>query len=267
MLNRFRALVPTTIFARYLLRISLVFVLVILSLVYIQILMNRKEKVESSNLKYRTKLNRSKLSLTVTRNLEEKKKSIGSVDTNQLVIHSTTKTTTKSAIINHNLIDQNPPFDPFNEFKNKHKVVPNNFLVPQVTDRFQVSQPFSKEQELKELAKLERIVHIDLKGAPPKMSYFEQFIPLLKENGATGVLLEYEDMFPYEGSLAQARHGNAYSLNDVKHLKELCKNNSLKIMPLVQTYGHLEWVLKLDKFKHLRDNSEYPQVKKFTHLF
>jgi hypothetical protein len=36
------------------------------------------------------------------------------------------------------------------------------------------------------LNKLERVVHIDLKGAPPKPDYFKAFIPFLKEHGATG---------------------------------------------------------------------------------
>lgn len=110
------------------------------------------------------------------------------------------------------------------------------------------------------LKDLDRIVHIDLKGAPPKIDYFERFIPMLKEYGAHGVLLEYEDTFPFEGQLAEARHGNAYSIQDVNRIKELCKKHGLYIMPLVQTYGHLEWVLKLQKFAHLREAQEFPQV-------
>jgi len=110
------------------------------------------------------------------------------------------------------------------------------------------------------LNKLERIVHIDLKGAPPKISYFDRFIPLLKENGATGILLEYEDTFPFQGNLKEAQHSDAYSLDDVKHIKNLCNQSGLYIIPLVQTYGHLEWVLKLEKFKHLRDSADNPQV-------
>jgi hexosaminidase len=99
-----------------------------------------------------------------------------------------------------------------------------------------------------------------LKGAPPKMSYFESFLPLLRENGATGILLEYEETFPFSGNLAEAKHTHAYTMNEVNYFKKLCKDNNLYIVPLVQTYGHLEWLLKLKKFKHLRDNARYPQV-------
>ena len=110
------------------------------------------------------------------------------------------------------------------------------------------------------LSNLQRIVHIDLKGAPPKSSYFEKFIPFLKENGAHGILLEYEDMFPFEGQLKEARHGLAYTLKEVEQINKLAKDNGLYVIPLVQTYGHLEWLLKVKKFAHLREDSTYPQV-------
>jgi hypothetical protein len=110
------------------------------------------------------------------------------------------------------------------------------------------------------LKKLERVVHIDLKGAPPKPDYFKSFIPFLKENGATGILLEYEDTFPFEGKLAEAKNGRAYTLEDVNMIKKLAKDNNLYIIPLVQTYGHLEWLLKVKTFAHLRDAPQFPQV-------
>lgn len=35
----------------------------------------------------------------------------------------------------------------------------------------------------------QRIVHFDLKGAPPKISYFKRLFPLIKTMGATGILM------------------------------------------------------------------------------
>jgi hypothetical protein len=110
------------------------------------------------------------------------------------------------------------------------------------------------------LSNLERVVHLDLKGAPPKIEYLKKFIPFIKQHGATGILLEYEDTFPFTGQLAEAKYGYAYTVEDVQLIKAIAKQNGLFIIPLVQTYGHLEWLLKLKKFSHLREDSRYPQV-------
>ena len=42
------------------------------------------------------------------------------------------------------------------------------------------------------------LVHIDMKGGPPRPQYLVQLLPLLKQWGATGLLIEWEDMFPWE---------------------------------------------------------------------
>jgi len=73
-------------------------------------------------------------------------------------------------------------------------------------------------------------------------------------------LLEYEDTFPFEGRLAEAKNGRAYSHEDVNLIKKLAKDNNLYIIPLIQTYGHLEWLLKLKTFAHLRESEKFPQA-------
>ncbi|CAF1215914.1 unnamed protein product [Adineta steineri] len=107
---------------------------------------------------------------------------------------------------------------------------------------------------------LERFVHLDLKGAAPKIDYFTDLFPFLRQLGATGLLIEYEDMFPYSDYLSIIRHGLAYSKNDIQQILELARINNLKVMPLLQVYGHLEYVLKLKEFMHLREDRRYPQV-------
>lgn len=59
------------------------------------------------------------------------------------------------------------------------------------------------------------VVHIDLKGAPPKLAYLESLVPMLKEHGVTDLLMEYEDMFPYEGTLKNISSKNCYERAEV----------------------------------------------------
>ena len=44
-----------------------------------------------------------------------------------------------------------------------------------------------------------RLVHLDFKGAPPRLPYLKGVLALAANLGATGVLLEWEDMFPWSG--------------------------------------------------------------------
>ncbi|KAJ8283878.1 hypothetical protein COCON_G00027280 [Conger conger] len=100
-----------------------------------------------------------------------------------------------------------------------------------------------------------KLVHLDLKGAPPRMSYMEKLIPLIARLGADGLLLEYEDTFPYEGDLKvlQATDHPLYSREEIKSIQDLAKSNGLEVIPLVQTFGHLEFVLKHREFWELRE--------------
>ncbi|CAB3375964.1 Hypothetical predicted protein [Cloeon dipterum] len=105
-----------------------------------------------------------------------------------------------------------------------------------------------------------RLVHFDLKGAPPKMTYLLQLLPIFKQLGATGVLLEWEDMFPFKGPLASVAALNHYTEEEVIQLLTKCKELGLEVIPLVQTFGHLEFVLKIEQFSNLRELPDIPQA-------
>lgn len=105
-----------------------------------------------------------------------------------------------------------------------------------------------------------RLVHLDLKGAPPKMSYYKQIFPLIRSWGATGLLVEYEDMFPYSGALRDIAAPNVYNELEIQQFLDLAEENELIVIPLVQTFGHFEFVLKHEAFCHLRELPMYPMT-------
>uniref|UniRef100_A0A1A9Z293 Beta-N-acetylhexosaminidase n=1 Tax=Glossina pallidipes TaxID=7398 RepID=A0A1A9Z293_GLOPL len=140
--------------------------------------------------------------------------------------------------------------------ENKQIVHPAFYVVATATTC--LSQQLHIGPETGEAPK-ERLVHFDLKGAPAKIRFLKQLLTTLKTLGATGLLIEYEDMFPFEGPLANLSATDAYKKEDLKGFLETCALRGFTIMPLVQYFGHLEYALKLQEFSAMRETPESPQ--------
>jgi len=102
------------------------------------------------------------------------------------------------------------------------------------------------------------LVHVDMKGGPPTPKYLVQLLPIFKSWGATGLLLEWEDMFPWQGDLKVAAREGHYTVADVEEVLQSAQLLELEIIPLVQTFGHLEFLLKHQQFSHLREMPDFP---------
>uniref|UniRef100_A0A0K0EKQ9 Beta-N-acetylhexosaminidase n=1 Tax=Strongyloides stercoralis TaxID=6248 RepID=A0A0K0EKQ9_STRER len=106
-----------------------------------------------------------------------------------------------------------------------------------------------------------RYIHLDLKGGVYRISFYRKLFEFFKKIGSNGILLEWEDVFPYEDKLADAVSGEAYTLKDVESIIKMAVDDfNFEVIPLVQTFGHLEWILKLKKFSHLKESPRHPQT-------
>ncbi|XP_016070952.1 PREDICTED: hexosaminidase D isoform X2 [Miniopterus natalensis] len=128
-------------------------------------------------------------------------------------------------------------------------------------DKRSLSCDFTENSEMSGSSPFKmRLVHLDLKGAPPKVSYLSEIFPLFRALGANGLLIEYEDTFPYEGHLRLLRAQDAYSPSEIKEILRLATLNGLEVVPLVQTFGHMEFVLKHEALAHLREVALFPNT-------
>lgn len=95
-----------------------------------------------------------------------------------------------------------------------------------------------------------RGIHLDLKGAPLPIDILLAEIQRMAIWGINLLLIEYEDTFPYAFDPA-IRAATAYTPDDIGRIVRTCKSLNVEIVPLVQTFGHMEFVLKHPRYRHL----------------
>ena len=59
--------------------------------------------------------------------------------------------------------------------------------------------------------------------------------------------------------LRQISAKNHFTMEDVNDLLLTCQNLGLEVIPLIQTFGHLEFILKHREYAYLRYVSEMPE--------
>lgn len=97
-----------------------------------------------------------------------------------------------------------------------------------------------------------RGVHLDLKGVPPTFERLLSLLDLVKAARYDLLLVEWEDMFPWTVD-ERFRCETAYTAEQVRRLADEAGRRGLEIVPLVQCLGHMETVLALPEYAHLRE--------------
>src|SRR5690348_2369428 len=118
--------------------------------------------------------------------------------------------------------------------------------------------------------------HLDLRIQVMKMDALKAFAKKLSEQGINTLVMEWEGTFPFE-SQPLIPNKYAYTKEEIKSFISYCSSIGIDVIPLQQSFGHVEYILRNEKYKDLReDQKDYSQVcplevegnkKLFTDLF
>jgi hypothetical protein len=95
-------------------------------------------------------------------------------------------------------------------------------------------------------------VHLDLKGLPPTPARLLKLLEIFAAVRFNFVLVEWEDSFPWEVD-RQFRSETAYTPDQVDAFHRRAAELGLDVIPLVQSLGHMETPLHLDRYRELRE--------------
>ena len=97
-----------------------------------------------------------------------------------------------------------------------------------------------------------KAVHFDMKSMIPTAEYSLTLLDELAEQGINAVVVEFEDKFPFDVT-AGIHHPAAWTKEEFRAFAKRCKERNIELIPLLQSIGHLDYLLKYPKFRNLRD--------------
>jgi Glycosyl hydrolase family 20, catalytic domain/Glycosyl hydrolase family 20, domain 2 len=98
-----------------------------------------------------------------------------------------------------------------------------------------------------------RAVQIDLKENCPTKQYLIQQTQILAHYKINTLVVEWEDKYPFMGDLEILKHAAALTEEEKNEWLDFCHLNYIEVIPLIQGLGHLDYVMKHQKFEHLSE--------------
>lgn len=102
--------------------------------------------------------------------------------------------------------------------------------------------------------------HLDLRIQVMPMPALKAFAKKLSGYGINTLIMEWEGTYPFEKHpLIPNRF--AYSKAEITGFVKYCNSLGIDVIPLQQSFGHVEYILRNEKYKDLReDQKDYSQV-------
>jgi hexosaminidase len=102
--------------------------------------------------------------------------------------------------------------------------------------------------------------HFDMRIQVMKMPALKDFVSNLASKGINTIIMEWEGSYPFvQEPLISNRH--AYTPAEVAEFIGYCKSLHIQVIPLQQSFGHVEYILRNNKYAALReDRKDFSQV-------
>lgn len=102
--------------------------------------------------------------------------------------------------------------------------------------------------------------HLDMRIQVMKMPAMKKFVLNLSKNGINTLLVEWEGSYPFEKEPLIANK-YAYSRQEIRDFIDYCNSLHIQVIPLQQSFGHVEYILRNYKYAALReDQKDFSQV-------
>lgn len=102
--------------------------------------------------------------------------------------------------------------------------------------------------------------HVDLRIQVMTMPALKQLALRLHNQGINTLIMEWEGSYPYSGE-AVISNKYAYARDEIKAFIKYCDGLHIDVIPLQQTFGHVEYILRHYKYAALReDDKNFSQV-------
>lgn len=97
--------------------------------------------------------------------------------------------------------------------------------------------------------------HLDLRIQVMTMPALMDFALKLKQHGMNTLVMEWEGTYPFEKHpLIPNRY--AYSKQEIKSFIKYCDSLGIDVIPLQQSFGHVEYILRHERYKKLREDQK-----------
>ncbi len=102
--------------------------------------------------------------------------------------------------------------------------------------------------------------HIDLRIQVMTMPALKAFAAKLKKSGMNTLIMEYEATYPFQKH-PMISNRYAYTPAEIKDFISYCSGLGIDVIPLQQSFGHVEYILRNNRYSKLReDQKDFSQV-------